>query len=265
MHSPRLLIGTPAYGHQVTVGYMRSILAVTDHFRHHGIKSDLLAFGNESLITRARNSIVAHFLGNESYTHLLFIDADISFQPQAVMRLLEKDAEAVAACYPTKAINWNHLRAQVAKEQNNQRLLAKSLDYVVALPEGDIPGTTSIVIEPDGFAKVTRVGTGFLLLKRSVFTRMMEFYPDAHYVNHVAGYLDAKGRPLYWTFFDTMIEPKTKHYLSEDYAFCYKWLKTGGDLWLDLETPLTHHGQMDYVGNVATHIDDMLQAYGITR
>lgn len=252
----RLFIGTPAYGHQVTVGYLKSMLSLVEVLRQNKIASHLFAFGNESLVTRARNSIVAHFLGNKDFTHLLFIDADIIFSPQTVLRLLQKNVEVVGGCYPKKGINWEKVREQVPKEKDDLKLLAKSLDYVMSFAT-DNESKFNATIEKDGFTKVTKIGTGFLLIQRSAFEKMIKAYPEGKYINQLKGYSDPKVMDYFYTFFDTMVEPENRNYLSEDYAFCYKWLKTGGEIWMDTLSPLGHHGSIDFRGSISDVIQDL--------
>ena len=65
--------------------------------------------GQESLGTRARNTLVANFLDNDSFTHLLFIDADIGFEAKSLKRFLEYDKEVLCGTlsYETHKLGYD--------------------------------------------------------------------------------------------------------------------------------------------------------------
>ena len=111
--SPYLIIGTPCYGRQVTDLYTASLLKLVLACQQRDIRIGVQMAGSDALITRARQNIVANFLENEAATHLLFIDADIGFEPQQVFRLLDFDAAMTAAIYPIKHLDWPKIAASV--------------------------------------------------------------------------------------------------------------------------------------------------------
>ena len=134
-----------------------------------GIEYEIYTLDSESLITRARNSMSARFIGDESFTHLLFIDADITYNPQTVLRLLLSKKQVCGACYPKKVLNWDKVRKNVEDNKNkgltNDELLAKSLDYVVNVVAEGTEDVKSVNIK-NGFIKVSNLGTGFMLIER---------------------------------------------------------------------------------------------------
>ena len=78
---------------------------------HQGVKTGMLTPCQESLITRARNLIANEFLRQKSYTHLLFIDADIGFQPELPWKYLQADKDVVCGIYPVKYLDIEKLRS----------------------------------------------------------------------------------------------------------------------------------------------------------
>ena len=68
----------------------------------------------------------------------------------------------------------------------------------------------------------------------------------------VARYLDDEATesdaPTIGAYFDTLIHPRTRRYLSEDFAFCHHWRSTGGEVWVDVQTPLGHEGNFMFEG-----------------
>jgi hypothetical protein len=100
-----------------------------------------------------------------------------------------------------------------------------------------------------GFATAKYAGTGFLLIKRGVFERMMQAYPELKFSTIHSSPRPTHGADYRYALFDCMIDPETGIYLSEDYAFCRRWRAIGGELWLDLNSELTHTGNHHFKGN----------------
>lgn len=245
----KVLIATPCYGNCITNGYFLSMLSTMGAFsRSPDVEIYVYTHGNESLITRARNVCVAHFLKGD-YTHLMFIDSDIQFEPAAIQRMLDKNEDVVCGVYPQKTIDWEKLRGvpdlNVIKDMTTEELQARMLKYNVHVSDED--GFYSRAVSSDGFIEVARAATGFMLIKRTVFTRMMKKYPELRYESD-----DVSEKPIedhLWLFFDCMLDKRRK-YLSEDYAFCQRWRDMGGRIYVDLMTPLTHIGSYSFRGHV---------------
>ena len=112
--APYLVIGTPCFGKQITVPFAESLLKLQPAcHEQHGIRLQIHMLGGDALITRARQDIVARFLAEEGATHLLFVDADIGFEPAQVFRLMQFDAPVSAAIYPIKRLDWGKVAACV--------------------------------------------------------------------------------------------------------------------------------------------------------
>ena len=133
-----VLIATPCYGKLVGEGYLKSILSSFDLLRSKGHQVELHTIGNESLITRARNNQVAYFL-TKSFDYLMFIDADISWNPEALLALLDSDSDVCGIPYPTKARDWkkvsNFIQKKLAEgaEFKPQDLQSSSLNFTINL------------------------------------------------------------------------------------------------------------------------------------
>lgn len=253
----KILIGTPCYGGVVHSGYFQSMIELTSNLTKLNIEYEVINIGNESLITRARNGIVAKFLSSDDYTHLMFIDADITFPWLGVIRLLLSEKDLTGGCYPKKNINWDKIRRNVIKQNtiNNKELIARSVDYVFN-PVYFKEGNKTIAKLQNGFIQVKDIATGFMMIKKNVFTSLKYKYPELSYKNNVAGYHTEDTKDNFYTFFDTVIDPESRVYLSEDYYFCNLWRNCGGELWIDLNTNLNHCGVFDYIGCLAMNIND---------
>jgi len=255
----KIIIGTPCFGGLLHNGFFQSVLDLSVNFTKLNIPFEMMTIGNESLIQRARNGIVARFMGDDDATHLMFIDADITFSWISVVKLLLSGKELCGGCYPKKCFNWDKIKHHIQKNPNlkDDELMAKSLDYVfnpIYHKEGD-----NVVIRLDnGMAQVKDIGTGFMLIRKSAIYKMIAKFPDTKYRNNVAGYsANNKADDYFYCLFDCAIDPLSKVYLSEDYLFCKRWIDIGGELWLDLNTNLNHTGLIDYKGCLSITIGEV--------
>jgi hypothetical protein len=232
---------------------MQSVLSLTQLAGHANFDITLALLGHDSLITRSRNTLVSQFLHTPQATHLLFIDADISFDPEQVYHMLKFGREFVAGIYPLKVIDWSRCaieRAESARETHQ----AAPLLYVGTLCTGER-------LEREGrFATAIYCGGGFMLLKREVIEKMAAAYPETRYKS-VHAYSNAKAQENY-ALFDCMIDRETGAYISEDFAFCQRWRDIGGKIWLDTEGKLTHVGSYNFQGHPHERYADQTSAIG---
>lgn len=238
---PVLFLATPCYGCMLTVQYLQCLLQTQIDLANNGIGLILQTVGNESLITRARNLLTKQFLESPG-THLLFIDADISWAPQAILRLLQKNEGVVTTSYPKKFHDWSRLERRLASDADTEPLSQAGLDY-------NLNVTDRVVQVVDGFAKVLDAATGFMLVKREAIERMYKFYEkELLVVNDLVG--ARQTIKDYVALFDCMIDPDTRRSLSEDFAFSRRWQKMGEEVYMDLAMPLGHTGSFHFEGDV---------------
>ena len=241
--SPFILIGTPCYGGLVAQGYMQSIMKLAVLASSSNFEICLALNGHDSLITRSRNTIVASFLDMPQATHLMFIDADIAFEPEYVKRMLDFNGDVVAGMYPIKNIDWPRLRQGLTPDIPDDRVAEIGLNFVGSpCPEGERE-------EIDGFVTGVYAGTGFKLIKRSVIERMVLAYPELKYNKAQTWPRPKHESDNQYALFECMIEPGTRSYLSEDFAFCRRWRELGGKIWLDTRSRLTHIGTYKFEGS----------------
>jgi hypothetical protein len=238
-----LVIATPCFGGQVSVLYAASLLKLQKLVRAYSdLNFKVLFKDGDALITRARASLVAQFLDDDSATHLLFLDADIGFEPDQVLRLLQSGADMCAAIYPIKRIEWDKVKTTIEAARPNPA--AAALKYVF---EVDDPNA---VAEKGGFVKVRYAGTGFLMIRRAALERMCARYPQLRYRrDHSIDAATASDNRF--ALFECMIA-EDGTYLSEDFAFCKRWTDMGGEIWADLESKLSHVGPMTFGGDLAS-------------
>lgn len=238
-----LFVSTPCYGGVCLQAYAESQLRLQRLCAAHGIQMMLDTTENESLVHRARNLAVARFYQKTTATHFLFIDADIHFDPESVLRLIKSEHEVAVAAYPKKCVMWESVDEHFKKGGSGK----DPARVASALVMNFISANTPI---KNGFAEVLDGPTGFMLIKREVFTKMHEHYPELLCVN------DHQNRDLeqYYAVFDCMIDPDSRRYLSEDYAFCRRWQKMGGKIYADVMTVLGHVGNIRFQGKLEDRI-----------
>jgi len=256
------MIATPCYGGQTTTLYTQSMLKLQSECARYKIEMVLLAITNESLITRARNDLVYHFLRHKdakgTFEYLMFIDADIQFEADHVIRLLVHNKDIVTGAYPMKLINYNNIENKALPLATLLKLTTEyavnpkfSEDDVERARNSEQPGLVKLQVR-DGLIEVLDAGTGFMLIKRGVLEQMIEAYPETRYVRDMTslktdGSVDRTTDTQY-ALFDGSIDEESKRYLSEDYTFCRRWQKIGGKIWTDPEVVLNHVGSHVFRG-----------------
>lgn len=240
----RPFVATPCHGAQVGSLYARSLLGLANLAWRHGFAMQARLLDGDSLITRARNRLVAEFMADPQWTHLFWIDADIGFEPEAALRLLLAGRPVVAGLYPYRSSAWPLQGLPQALPAGSRQADFDALYARYPLNVGDTPVTA----DADGFVPVLDAPTGFMLIERGVFAQMAAAMPELRYTPDPGDHANA--HLPHHRFFDVMAEPGGGRYLSEDYAFCRRWQQLGGTVWADLQSRLSHQGQQVQVGDL---------------
>lgn len=242
----KLFVATPMYGGACAGPFTKSCLDLTTVCMKYGVQVQFFFLFNESLITRARNYLVDEFLRSDS-THLMFIDSDIDFNPMDVIALLALDKDIIGGPYPKKTIAWEKVldAAKFGLADTNPLLLENySGDYVFNVA----PGTKEIRMDQP--VKVLEIGTGFMMVRKDVFPKFAVAYPELSYKPDHNRTVNFDGSREIMAYFDTVIEPKSRRYLSEDYMFC-QWVRNIGlDIYLCPWMKLKHVGTFIFGGSL---------------
>ena len=253
-NKPCIYILTPCFGGICHLNYTCSLLATTELFRKLDIEFHIEFCKNDSLISRARNNLVARAMGNEKMTHILFIDNDIQWHPQDILKLLISNKDVVGGVYPKKSYNWNRLveissiqqwsgsknRGILEEESSVTDIIKhKLVDYNVNYNNGSLSVN-------DNLADVKHVATGFMMIKRNTIQKMSSAFPSTKYTDDV-GFLTSSENEFAYALFDCCVE--NGHYLSEDWLFCNRWRQMGGEIYIDITINLTHTGVEDFKGS----------------
>ena len=212
LKTTRVHMCMPCYGGQLTESTFMSYIKWANTARQLGLDWTVETMTNESLISRARNTLVSKFLFTKESTHLMFIDADIGWEPWHLLVMLDAQKDVIGGLYPMKSlpIKW----------------------CVNGIPGQPEPGPDQNLIE------VSKTGTGFMLIKRDVFEKLDAHPATKPFKNDIG--LDPALDPYMKTYFDTAV--REGRYYSEDWTFCENWRDIGGQVWVDKRVLLRHTG-----------------------
>ena len=231
------------YGGQCFGFYNQSLIQLNNLLRNSGNECVVSFMFNESLITRARNALAHNFLKTDC-THLMFIDADIRFNPGDIPPMVDADKEIICGIYPKKEINWQSVKDAVERGVTVDQLKHHTGSFVVNLVE--YSATVTVPINQP--VEIWNGGTGFMLIKREVFEQLANKVPT--YVNDVTDLSGSIKNDEIKEYFTTSIEDGTRRLLSEDYHFCNIWRKAGGKVWAAPWVQLAHIGTYAFEGQL---------------
>jgi len=211
LKTTRVHIMMPCYGGMLTESCFMSYIKWANTCRQLGIDWTMETMTNESLISRARNTLTAKFLANKESTHLMFIDADIGWEPWHLLVMLNAQKDVIGGLYPMKSlpVKWCVNGFEGAATDDNGNL-----------------------------QEVSKTGTGFLLIKREVFEKLNAHPATKPFINDIG--LPPELNPYMKTYFDTAV--RENRYYSEDWTFCENWRDLGGQVWVDKRVLLKHTG-----------------------
>jgi len=243
--SPYLFIATPSYNGQITYEYFHSFLQLNLLLNQHQIPYGVAFSCHDSLVTRARNTLVAYFLRDTQATHLMFIDTDIGYEAADVLKLLHHNQDIVTGVYPKKILDWENIASSQA--DNPQATEQAGAVFGVNLLNRGQPTHQPIYKTKGPLVEALDADTGFMLIKRQVIEKIIKHHPELHY--QFVKNLDPTLAPHIFNLFHPIIDPKDNRYLSEDFAFCRLWQNLGGKVWIDPTIKLTHTGTYTFSGD----------------
>ena len=260
-NKPKLYILTPCYGGMCHLNYLCSLMKTIEIFKLYNFPIQIEFCRNDSLISRARNNLIAKAMIDPEMTHILFIDNDITWNPTDIFKLILSDKNLIGGVYPLKNYFWDKILLQnnaldklLERRKNNsilshlyseedflkQNLLKYNVNYIKS--ELDIDNNIS---------EVKHIATGFMMIQRITIQKMMLQYHDTKYIDDVS-FLSKTENQYAYALFDCRVEDN--HYLSEDWLFCNRWTKIGGKIYMDVSIDLVHTGQEDYKGSYISTI-----------
>lgn len=233
-----LVVGTPMYGGMCCSQYVSSLLGLNEAMMSNGHQITPIFLGNESLIQRARNLLVHLFLKTDA-SHLLFCDADQEFRPNDVALMIKADKDILTGIVPMKGINWDTAFKAMKKKKTNIE------NYTGIFNTKFLKNTK--VKDINTPIEILHGGSGFMLIKREVFEKLM---PHVGYYTNGGHSL---GETKVYNFFQ--VENKNNELLSEDYTFCEKYRELGGKIHAAPWVQTGHFGSYCFRGNYSDHLN----------
>lgn len=227
----KIFIPLICYNHTCYAEYMVSMIKLISVAKDNNLDLSFYPIFFDPSVGRARNSAVSFFLQDPDNTHLLFMDADLSFEPLDVFKLIEADKDVIGGAYPKKYICWDRIKEDPTQE------------YVDFTSGGNIEANN------DGFLNVEYIPPGFLLIKREVIQKIIDNNPELKYKNYVDGYGDGD----FYDLFRVGVNNEG-FYESGSWQFCLLWRKLGGQLLVHPEVNVKHLGWHEYSGNFMKHL-----------
>ncbi len=213
-----LVIGTPMYGGMCTSEYTQSLLNLSESANKSDVKLTTIFLGNESLIQRGRNTVAHHFMNLPDATHLLFIDADIKFRTEDIVRMIQADKSLIVGPVALKGYNWEEIR-QAAVNGEDDIGRTGGVFNINKLPGIDM-------VDENTPFEIEHGGNAFMMIRRDVFETLKPHTPI--YTNGGRSLPD--GVEIY-DYFRVEINKDTNHLLSEDYFLCHSYRQLGGKVW----------------------------------
>jgi len=214
LRTTKIHCALPCYNGMITESTFMSFIKFSNAARQYGLEWSIETTVNESLVSRARNTLIAKFLAQQDKTHLMFVDADIGWEPWHLLVLANRKVDVISGLYSMKTL---------------------PVRWVVNTLENADQG-------PDGLVEVGRAGSGFMLIARDVFAKLAQHPEVKPYANDIG--LDSQIDQHLRTYFDTAV--RNNRYYSEDWTFCENWRQLGGKVWVDTRVLLTHNGSFNY-------------------
>lgn len=221
----KLLIATPTFDGKIDCETYLSIVSLLNAAIEHRLGPVMVQTKTATLIDRARNIFASMMLNDPSITHLLFIDADMGFRPEAILRMLSFNKPVVGIIYPQRKTPLKF----VASEQIMRSTLT------------------------NGFVRAGHVGTGIMLIQRSAIEAIRDTHPELYLPNGHASYADAGAPgPILQAF--APIREDNGVVISEDISFCMRWTATGGKIWALTDEVIHHAGRQVVKGKFSDHM-----------
>lgn len=231
-----IFIAIPTGDEKIYMKCMNSLINLIIKLNHNNIKCTY-AFFTCSHINSSRNQLVSSFL-ESNFTHLLFIDTDVYDYENTILEMLNQNVGVIGCPYPIKELDKNNLTPNLEDcTQFNINLKNKRIEI-----EDDIIETENL-------------GTGCLLVKREIFEKLMDKFPERRYKNLKNQNLNEK---YLYNFFDSFIHPTKRFYLTEDYGFCYLIKLIKEKVYAYTKKQICHIGTFNYKGSFYNYYKNKL-------
>ena len=249
---PSIFVATPVHS-ECSIHYTQALLAFQQKCMFNGI---LVSFTllKSSLVTQGRNLCVNTFMEESikhPYSHMLFIDSDIEFSFETIMKLIAADKDIVAAPYPLKDLDWEKIAKRIKHKNITDGNTMSKQGFTWPLK---LEGKNEVTVI-GGVAEVTHAPTGCMLIKKQVFEKMIQELPELKINQPTVINGKMVEKEFMYNFFDCYHEPETKKYYGEDFGFCKRWAEIGGKCHILVDEYITHIGEYRFTGRLMDDLD----------
>jgi len=241
MAAVKITVATPAFGEMYYAPYVQSLLRLqaAAYQRKWSLHHATVSY---AFVADARNFLLTSWYDKTDSTHLLFVDADMGFDPQLILDMVAFDKPVVGVIYTRRQIDLKKLVTLAAKGETEDRAVAGAHDFILRPLRGRQPRQVK------GFLEVEGCGTGIMLIQRHAIETMLKTLPGINdtkpkkTVPALAADLNRMIRA-----FDVIEVDGVP--LIDDYAFCYRWQNLcKGELWARADQSVTHVGLHRFSG-----------------
>ena len=248
-----ILIAQPTSG-SVTAGTVKFLSklfqSLTDH--GHDWAYETLALPDAA---HAKNVFASYVISDNAFTHVLFVDPDVGFPPDAILRLIDFEVSIAAVACPAAYLPWDGFRRVVERnagspdaQPSTASLLDAALEFDVMRQSFD--GADWLPERKGRFLSVPAVGSGLMLVHRDVFEIMLARACAVARPGH--DHLPLLNGAPYCDFFSAQTAPEDGTILSPDVSFCKRWVADcGGQIWIDLQSRVMRYGVRGHPGRYA--------------
>ena len=242
----KICIATPMYGGNSKSVYVASLTMLSQKLASVGHSVYHTSITNESLITRARNTLTHMFLNTDADA-MLFIDGDHGFNADDIVKMVNSGKDLIGAPYPMKSINWANIHKAVLAGKTPEQLEAYSGVFAVNfLPD-------NVSFRGDEPFPVRDIGTGMMFIHRRVFEALEPICKK--YNNNAIGNDIPMGEKIV-EYFKTSITPEPEAILlSEDYDFCDMWRSLGNQVYAAPWVRISHAGEYNFAGHLLATLE----------
>jgi len=256
----KIYILTPCFGATCHIGYLISIINTITLLNKLGIQTLIEFCKNDSLIPRARNNLIAKAMSDPLTTHMLFIDNDITWDPIDIIKLIVSNKTIIGGIYPLKKYDWSKITEENLKtiidKKNRNSSHFNSITHEKFIQNNllnyNVNYLSNTLNIDNNLTKVRHLPTGFMMIQRECIEQLQIAYKDTKYIDDVGYLTTPEENAMSYALFDCGVVDG--HYYSEDWMFCSRWAKLGGEVWIDITINLTHTGVEDYNGSYLASI-----------
>ena len=250
---PTLAILTPCYGGLCYSNYTLSLINTIKLLESCNIPTIPFFLNNDSLVSRARNNLIGNAMLNQSITHFIFIDSDITWNQIDIIKLILSDEMVIGGLYPQKnykfdkitsnpsiITQWINKKNQLDPNTLDETIIKNNLlDYNLNYISENLEIKKNII-------EVKHLATGFMMFKREVIEMMFQKFPKTKYIDDT-GFISKENSIYTYALFDCGVINNS--YYSEDWLFCHRWSSLGGKIYADISIDLVHTGIENYQGS----------------